>query len=225
MIKPKNFLSKNSIKSVFTHSESPRFECFLFSQLTFIVALILINFIVGFEIASQKLTLSDLSLMALGASLPCLILSAQMGVIIDRYPQRTLLLICNFMNLGYGLLIFYFVYNHHMGIIIMILASIGNSMIKAFYLPMQAAVTPYFTTQTQLFRSNALLQLGLSLAQIVAPILAGIGLQALGSLWVLSCAFFILLNSFFTIYLIPSVQISNFEKTLQILKKLCKKTG
>ncbi|MEC4819968.1 MAG: MFS transporter [Scytonema sp. PMC 1069.18] len=132
------------------------------------------GFAIGIWIYQHTESVTNLSLVTLSTTLPSLLFSPVVGVLVDRFSKRSIMFISDLgSTLCTGALGLLFVTGHLQLWHIYLVRSI-NSICRACQLPAYTTAITLLIPKKQLARINGLIQLGSSIAQMTSPLLGGI---------------------------------------------------
>jgi MFS family permease len=121
-----------------------------------------------------------MGLVLFSSMVPAIVLGFFIGVVIDKYNRKTLMIITDILR---GLIVAAVMVIYYMGLInlpIIFAAQILLSICSAFFDPATQAVIPQVVDKEQLAKANSLSSLVGGIAMIIGPVLGGLSVQYMG---------------------------------------------
>jgi MFS family permease len=124
-----------------------------------------------------------LGLVAFASAIPVLIISPWAGVVVDRMPRRTLLMMTQTgaMVLAFAMAALTFTHLIQQWQVIVLAALLG--VVNAFDAPARQAFVPEIVTREDLPNAIAMNSMMFNSARVIGPAVAGITLAAVGAAW------------------------------------------
>lgn len=153
----------------------------------------LTTFALGLDVFRSTGSVTRFALISLFASLPGVLLSPIAGVFVDRWNRRRALALADGGAALVTALLLGLVVGHRLATWHVYLASGLLSALNALHWPAYSALTAQIVPTAQLGRANGIVQLGEALAQILAPMLAGVLMTVVPLPWIvgLDCATYV----------------------------------
>jgi MFS transporter, DHA3 family, macrolide efflux protein len=150
------------------------FAIILGGQLFSLVGSGLTSFVLGLWILARTHSVTQFALILVSGTLPRIILSPLAGVLIDRLDRRLVMLLS---DIGAGLsvmaiAILYF--DQQLAVWHIYAGTAIGAACATFQYPAYVASTTLLVPDRQLGRANGLLQLGMALQNVLAPLIAGL---------------------------------------------------
>lgn len=167
-----------------THETRPpglkAFSVMWFGQLVSLIGSGLTRFAVGVWVYQRRGSATEFTLIMLFSYLPGLITSPHAGALVDRWDRRWTMFFCN-LSSGAGVLAIVLLSRAGVLQVWHIYLVVGiSSVFNSFQWPAYIAATTQMVPKAQLGRANGLLQFGQASAEVLAPILAGLMIAAIG---------------------------------------------
>jgi MFS transporter, DHA3 family, macrolide efflux protein len=150
------------------------------SQLISLFGTSVSGFALGIWIYQQTGSIANYALLSLFLTVPSILLSPFAGVLVDRYDHRLTLILADVIAglavAAAGWLFFFDLLHvwHVYGLIML------NSVCQAFQIPTYQTLAPRLLPSRHLARGSGLLQVGIGLSQIAAPLLAALMVGRIG---------------------------------------------
>lgn len=201
-----------------------KFFCMWIAQFITMIGSGLTGFALGVWVFELTGSVTKYSMIALFTTLPGILISPVAGAIVDRWDRRKTIVLC---DLGAGLciiLLIILVFKKilliwHIYVIMTIISSL-----TAFRWPAYVSSISLIVSKQKLSKANAMDQMSSTLAQVIAPIIAGIVVKWFGLLAVIAINFLTYIAALFITFMmkIPS-PISVVEN--QVKESLWKEVG
>jgi MFS transporter, DHA3 family, macrolide efflux protein len=161
----------------------PNMRTFLLVWLGQVVSIFgsgLTSFSLGVWIYEKTGSATQFSFTLFAALLPNILLSPVMGALVDRWNRRWGMILSDTGAAVCTLLIALLYWQGRLEIWLAYLLVAVSSVFRAFQWPALMASTTLLVSKKQLSRANGMMQLGIAVAQILAPLVAGFALSRLG---------------------------------------------
>jgi MFS transporter, DHA3 family, macrolide efflux protein len=140
------------------------------------------SFALGVWVYQQTESVTQFALLSLSALLPGLILSPIIGTFVDRWDRRYAMLLSDSVAATNTLIVVLLLFSNRLELWHVCLVTVISSIFGALHAPAFLSSVPLFIPKEHLGRANGLLQASFGVAQLVAPILAGILIVTVGVL-------------------------------------------
>lgn len=149
-------------------------------QLISLIGSSLTGFALGVWVYQTTGSVTNFSLIALSQTLPLVVISLVAGIIVDRHSRRWVMIISDFGSGLCTLAIAILLATGNLQVWHIYLTTAISSSLSAFQWPAYAAATTLLIPKEQLSRATTMVGLGSSIAQLIAPSLAGVLLGIVG---------------------------------------------
>jgi MFS transporter, DHA1 family, staphyloferrin A biosynthesis exporter len=129
---------------------------------------------------------AKLGIMSLASVIPIIIFSLYGGIVADRFPKKTIILICqiglSFVTLGYAIVVSvgYLGMVHPESWWVLTAGSVMIGTITAIGMPSRQAIIPELVRREHVMNAISLSTLGMSLLQLIGPVTAGFIIKSFG---------------------------------------------
>ncbi|GGX79894.1 MFS transporter [Massilia dura] len=154
-------------------SAFPAFRHFFFSRMASTMAIQMLMVVVAWQMYDLTHSAYDLGLVGLAQFFPALAFALVTGQIVDRYDRRRILQYCLAGQVAIAVLLAIGTLNHWIGREVILLASVGLGIAKAFQMPAQQAILPRLVPAIELPRALAVNSAGSQFAIILGPAIGG----------------------------------------------------
>jgi MFS family permease len=154
-------------------SAFPAFRHFFFARMASTMAIHMLMVVVAWQMYDITDSAYDLGLVGLAQFFPALAFALVTGQVVDRYDRRRILQWCLAGQIAIALLLAIGTVNGWIGRELILLASVGLGIAKAFQMPAQQAILPRLVPATELPRALAVNSAGSQFAIIVGPAVGG----------------------------------------------------
>lgn len=117
------------------------------------------------------------------SSLPVLLLALYAGVVADRYPKLRLVKITQSALLGEALVLWWFMWSGHIGVVSLTLIALVEGTANAFDIPARQALMIELVGREDVVDAIALNSSGFNLARIIGPSIAAVVIARAGLAW------------------------------------------
>lgn len=153
-----------------------------FGQVISVLGTGLTAFALGVWVYQRTGSVTLFALMSTAAILPGLIASPFAGAFVDRWDRRWVMIVSNVLSSLNILAVALLLYAGRLEIWHIYIALMLNSIAGAFHQPAFSASTTLLVSKEHYGRASGMVQLGVAIAQIAAPLLAGL-LMATIEIW------------------------------------------
>jgi MFS transporter, DHA3 family, macrolide efflux protein len=176
------------------------FLVLLLGQIVSLTGSGLTGFALGVWVFQRTESTTQYALIALSATLPGILIAPLAGAFVDRWDRRWAMVLGDSMAALSTLVIAVLLWMGRLEVWHIFIATAWSAIFGAFQGPAFGASVALLVPKEQLGRANGMAQLGLAVAQIISPVLAGalvilIGLQ--GVILVDFATFFVALATYF----------------------------
>jgi MFS family permease len=201
-----------------TLSAFPAFRHFLLARIASTMAIQMLMVVVAWQMYDITHSAYDLGLVGLAQFFPALALALVTGQVVDRYDRRRILQWCLAGQVAIALLLAIGTMGHWIGREVILLASVGLGMAKAFQMPAQQAILPRLVPPAELPRALAVNSAGAQFAIILGPAIGGFVYVA-GALavYALCAALFVLAAAMVTLVPVNHVTLARAPVTMETL--------
>ncbi len=151
----------------------PSFRYFFLSRIATTMSNQMLMVIVAWQMYDITHSAYDLGMVGLAQFVPVLALCLLVGQVADRYDRRRILMVCLIGQCAIAVLLIAATLGGWLGRDVILLASVGLGVAKAFQMPTQQALLPTLVPLSVLPRALAINSAGSQFATIVGPAIGG----------------------------------------------------
>lgn len=151
----------------------PSFRYFLLCRMSATLLLQMLMVIVAWQMYDLTHRAYDLGLVGLAQFIPSLALCLLVGQVADRHDRRRILMACMVLQCVIAVLLIAATHGGWLDRSVLLLASVGLGIARAFQMPTQQALLPMLVPQSLLPRALALNAAGTQFATITGPAAGG----------------------------------------------------
>lgn len=141
----------------------------------------ILSFALGVWVFQRTGSVSDFGMTVLLGMLPFVVLSPFAGVLVDRWPRKRVMMICDIGAALCGLSLFAFLAREALELRHVYVLTLLGSVFASFHrLAYGASISVLVPEESVRGRANGLIQLGLAGSFVVGPLIAGLLLAAVG---------------------------------------------
>ncbi len=159
-----------------------------FGQMASLCGSHLISFVLGIWIYQQTRSSTSFALIAFFAIVPEIVLSPLAGAIADLWDRRLVMIVGNFGAALSTLSLVAMALTNQLALWPIYLVVAASSAFQAVQYPALSASIPFWIKEGNLSRANAIVEVGNSIAMVIAPALAPVLLGAMGLKGIFSAA-------------------------------------
>lgn len=156
------------------------FTIIWFGQVVSLMGSGLTTFGVGVWAYQQTGSATLFALITLAGTLPVILASPLAGVLVDRWDRRRVLIACDAGSAAVTLGLFLLTQAVQFNIWYFCVAVALNAVIKAFQEPAYIATTTLLIPKSHYTRASGMVQFGSAVAEVLAPLLGGVLVVAIG---------------------------------------------
>jgi penicillin amidase len=138
------------------------------------------SFALGFWIYRRTGSATQLALVGFFAVLPSIVLAPISGVLVDRYDRRWVMILSDIGAALSTLAIWLLFTTGHLEFWHIYVSAAFTSVCDGLQIPAYTAATTLLVPKEHLGRANGMIQLGPAVAQVIAPVMAGILVMIIG---------------------------------------------
>ncbi|RKH58576.1 MFS transporter [Corallococcus llansteffanensis] len=158
----------------------PRYVLLWVAQTVSAIGTHLTGFGLGVWMYEHTKSTSLYSLIALASFAPGVLVAPLLGGVVDRHDLRKVMMLGHAGGGVCTLLIALLLYTDHLGVGAILALVAGGAAFNSIHLPAFPKATTLMVSTEQLPRANGLMQLGMALGYIVAPLLSGMLMPVIG---------------------------------------------